>query len=154
MKNLKSMIVLGLTFVMCLSLNAQSANLKTVADGYAKFGAGDIPGILQSLDASVVWFHDGDPAVIPFAGTYKGTAEVGRFFELVGKTTQISIFNPTNFKENGNQVTNDCHIEGIVTATGKKYADDITMTWTFDAGGKCIKWAANGAMPGLHAASK
>lgn len=132
--------------------SAQSANMKTAMDGYAKFGAGDIPGIIASLAPDVVWSHDGDPAIIPFAGTFKGQAEVGRFFEAVGKSVQIAVFNPTNFREEGNRVINDCHIEGIVVATGKTYADDVVMTWTFGPDGKAIAWSAKGTMAGITAA--
>lgn len=134
--------------------SAQSANVKTAMDGYAKFGAGDIPGILASLSADIVWTHAGDPALIPFAGTFRGQAEVGRFFELVGKTIQVKVFNPTNFRENGNVVMNDCHIEGVVAATGKSFSDDVVMTWTFGPDGKAVTWEASGTMAGLAAASK
>lgn len=132
----------------------QSANVKTAIDGYAKFGAGDIPGIMTSLSPDIVWTHAGDPAIIPFAGTFKGQAEVGRFFEAVGKSIQVTVFNPTNFREEGNKVVNDVHIEGTVLSTGKKYADDLVMTWTFDASGKAIGWEAAGTMAGITAAFK
>lgn len=131
---------------------AQSANVKTAMDGYAKFGAGDIPGILTSLSPDVVWTHAGDPAVIPFAGTFRGQAEVGRFFEAVGKSIQVTVFNPSNFREMGNQVVNDTHIEGTVIATGKPYTDDVVMTWTFSADGKAVSWSAAGTMAGITAA--
>lgn len=133
---------------------AQSANVKTAMDGYAKFGAGDIAGILASLSPDVVWSHAGDPTVILFAGTFRGQAEVGRFFEAVGKSVQVTVFAPTNFREMGNTVINDTHIEGTVIATGKKYSDDLVMTWTFDANGKAVSWAATGTMAGITAASK
>lgn len=151
MKTIAFTILLAAVSTMAV---AQSANVKTAMDGYAKFGAGDIPGILASLSPDIVWSHDGDPAIIPFAGTYRGQAEVGRFFQLVGQTTKVTVFNPTNFQEKGNVVTNDCHIEGIVIATGKPYSDDVTMTWTFGPDGKALTWAAKGAMTGLTAASR
>lgn len=141
------------SFVSLLA-HAQSANLKTVMDNYAKFGAGDIPGILISLSPEAVWSHAGDPALIPFAGTFRGTAEVGRFFEAVGKSLNITVFAPTNFREAGNTVTNDTHIEGTVISTGKSYSDDVVMTWTFDASGKVISWAATGTMAEITAASR
>jgi ketosteroid isomerase-like protein len=148
-------ILLSLSLLLLSAFaQAQSANLKTVMDGYAKFGAGDIPGIIASLAPDVVWSHDGDPAIIPFAGMFKGQAEVGRFFEAVAKSVQVKVFNPTNFREEGNRVINDCHIEGIVIATGKTYADDVVMTWTFGPDGKVIAWSATGTMAGLTAALK
>ena len=135
-------------------LDAQSPNVKTVMDGYAKFGAGDIAGILASLSPDIVWSHAGDPAIVPFAGTFRGHAEVGRFFELVGQTLQVTVFTPSNFREMGNQVINDIHIEGVVLSTGKAYADDLTMTWTFGPDGKALTWNAAGTMAGITAAMR
>ena len=137
---------------MAVMASAQSAQVKTAMDAYARFSAGDIPGILALLSPEVVWTHAGDPAVLPFAGTFKGKAEVGRFFEAVGKSLQIMVFSPTNFRESGNTVSNDTHIEGTVLSTGKKYSDELVMTWTFGADGQVISWAATGTMAGIMAA--
>lgn len=152
MKHFQFFALALFALLLSASLRAQSANMKTAMDGYAKFGAGDIPGILASLSPDIVWTHAGDPAVIPFAGTFKGQAEVGRFFEAVGKSIQVTVFAPANFAEKGNVVTNDVHIEGTVLSTGKPYSDDLKMTWTFDADGKAIKWTAAGTMAGITAA--
>jgi hypothetical protein len=151
---MKKQVVIALLacFLAAPFLQAQSANMKVALDGYAKFGSGDIPGIITSLSPNIVWKHAGDPAVVPFAGIFKGHAEVGRFFESVGKSIQITVFNPTNFREEGNKVINDTHIEGMVISTGKKYADDLTMTWTFGPDGKPIGWEAAGTMSGIMAA--
>ena len=155
---MKHLSIFALTLICIFfglnSLTAQSANVKTAMDGYAKFGAGDIAGIIASLDPNVVWVHTGDPALIPFAGTFRGQAEVGLFFEAVGKSVQITVFNPTNFREEGNTVINDIHIEGIVTATGKSYIDKGRMKWTFGPDGKAVRWEVVGDVPGLTAASK
>ncbi|MDX1910203.1 MAG: nuclear transport factor 2 family protein [Saprospiraceae bacterium] len=133
-------------------IQAQSANVKTAMDGYAKFGAGDIPGILASLSPDIVWIHAGDPAIVPFAGTFKGQVEVGRFFESVGNSIEVSVFAPSNFREEGNKVINDVHIEGVARSTGKKYSDDLVMTWTFDTQGKAVRWEATGTMTGITSA--
>ena len=151
---MKQMIFSLLLLLGAFFANAQSANMKTVMDGYAKFGAGDIPGIIASLDPNIVWIHAGDKSLIPFAGTYNGAEGVGKFFETVGTTTQITVFSPTNFKEEGNMVWNDTHIEGAVIATGKPYSDDVVMKWTFGADGKVTGWEAIGEVAGLTAASK
>jgi uncharacterized protein len=152
MKHFKFFALPLFALLLSTALHAQSANVKTAMDGYAKFGAGDIPGILALLSPDIVWRHAGDPAVIPFAGTFRGQAEVGRFFEAVGQSIQVTVFAPTNFREIGNKVVNDTHIEGAVIATGKKYADDLVMTWTFDANGKAISWSAEGTMASITVA--
>ena len=134
--------------------SAQSSNVQFVMSQYAKFGAGEIPAIVAALSPDIVWKHAGDPAVLPFAGTFKGQAEVGRFFEAVGSSCQITVFSPTHFREEGNKVINDTHIEGVALSTGKKYTDDVVMTWTFDATGKPVAWEASGSMSGAMAAFK
>ena len=132
--------------------HAQSANVKTAMDGYARFGQGDIPGILATLADNIVWVHAGNPAIVAFAGTYNGPAEVGQFFEKVGATIQVTVFNPTNFSETGNTVRNDVHIEGTVLATGKTFSSDMVMTWAFDPAGKATRWEAAGDMSAMEAA--
>lgn len=134
-------------------LSAQSANMKTAMDGYAKFASGDIAGIIATLSPKIVWKHAGDPKILPFAGTFEGHEGMVRFFEAVGKTMQISVFNPTNFREKGNNVTNDCRIEGIVIATGKSFSDDLIMTWSFGPNGEVLNWEATGSMASITAAS-
>jgi uncharacterized protein len=152
MKNLKSFALFFFLIAAVLQVQAQSANTKVVMDGYAKFGAGDIPGVLALLSPDIVWKHAGDPAIIPFAGTFRGQPEVGHFFEAVGKSIEVTAFNPTNFREEGNKVINDTHIEGTVISTGKKYVDDVVMTWTFGPDGKPVGWEAAGTMSGITAA--
>ncbi|HNE28621.1 MAG TPA: nuclear transport factor 2 family protein [Saprospiraceae bacterium] len=149
---MKSVLFSLLLLLAAVFTHAQSANVQTVMDGYAKFGAGDIPGILNLLSSDIVWTHAGDPAVVPFAGTFHGQSEVGRFFELVAQSIQVDVFQPANYRESGNTVTNDCHIEGVARNTGKKYVDDLVMIWTFGPDGKAVTWTATGSMAGITAA--
>ncbi len=150
---MKSVLFSFALLLTLVAVRAQSPNVQTAKDGYAKFGAGDIPGILASLSTDIVWTHAGDPAIIPFAGTFRGQAEVGRFFQIVGQSIQVTAFETSNFQESGNVVTNNTHIEGMVLATGKKFADDLVMTWTFGPDGKAVSWTASGSMAGITAAS-
>jgi hypothetical protein len=51
-------------------------NVKTVQEGYAAFGRGDVPAILELLTDDIEWIEPGPPDVIPVAGTYRGKDEV------------------------------------------------------------------------------
>lgn len=145
--------VIALTLVLSAAYaQAQSANMKTVMDNYARFGQGDIPGIIATLAENVSWIHPGDPRVIAYAGTYDGPAGVGQFFEKVGGSTQITVFQPSNFRENGNTVSNDVHIEGKIIATGKTYVSDVVMNWSFADNGMVTRWEAVGNVDSLEAA--
>lgn len=145
-----------LAFFLALFLSsnafAQSANVRTVQADFAAFGQGDIQTIINSTTENVVWKHAGNPAVIPFAGTFNGHEGVGRFFQNVGASVQIPVFEPMNFVEKGNTVTSTVHIKGVVLATGKEYENMIDMVFTFDADGKITNWEAKGDVSGLESA--
>jgi ketosteroid isomerase-like protein len=53
-------------------------NAQTAQEGYAAFGRGDVPAILELLTDDIEWIEPGPPDVIPAAGTYRGKEEVGR----------------------------------------------------------------------------
>lgn len=149
MKTIQMLIILT---GFALNLTAQSANMKTAMDGYARFGQGDVAGILNSMSDEIVWVHAGNPAIVPFAGTFAGKAETGRFFQVVGQSTTITVFQPANFREEGNKVINTIHIEGTATPTGKPFAIDITVTWTFAPDGQVTRWECTGDMSTAEAA--
>jgi uncharacterized protein len=56
-------------------------NTKVVQKAYEAFGKGDIPGLLQLLDADVQW---SSPSTLPHGGDFRGPAGVGKFFEGIG----------------------------------------------------------------------
>lgn len=130
----------------------QSANVLTVQTDFAAFGKGEIPTIIASAADNVVWKHAGNPALIPFAGTFNGHEGVGRFFQNVGSSVNITVFEPQNFVENGNTVTSTVHITGTVLSTGKVYSNVIDMVFTFNAAGKITNWDAKGDVTDLEKA--
>lgn len=127
-------------------------NLDVALADYAAFGKGDIATILASLTDNCNWSHVGNPAVIPFAGTFIGKAGVGRFFENVSKSIQITQFEPGNFRATDSAVACTVRIGGTVIATGKTYSNTVEQTFTFDAAGKVKMWATTGDISGLEAA--
>ena len=149
MKTIQSIILLSF---FAINLSAQSANMKTAMEGYAKFGQGDVAGILSTMSDDIVWVHAGNPAILPFAGTFAGKPEVGRFFQVVGQCSQITVFQPANFREEGNKVMNTIRIEGTAISTGKPFTSDITVTWTFAPDGKVTRWECVGDMSPAEAA--
>lgn len=131
-------------FALCLSvqsLSAQSANVQTVMGNYAAFGKGDIPAILATLAPNCSWYHAGNPAIVPFAGTFNGPAEVGsKFFAIIPTAVQILGFEPSLKAEEGNTVITAVKIKGQGVTTGKSYENTVEMRWTFDATGKVTKY--------------
>jgi ketosteroid isomerase-like protein len=135
------------------ALNGQSARLQTVQANYQRFGQGDIPGILATLSDNATWTHPGNHAVVPFAGTFTGREAIGRdFFQVVNAAVLITLFQPGNFREQGNQVINDVHIEGKALNTGQPYATDVVFYWTFNDAGQVTSWEAKGDVSTLEQA--
>jgi uncharacterized protein len=127
-------------------------NLQTVQENYIRFGQGDIPGIISTFTNDAIWSHAGNPAIVPFFGTFSGKAGLGRFFELVGQNVQIMAFEPSNFRVNGNSVMSDIRIAANVLPTGKAYENLITVTWKFNDAGQATSWAAVGDVSNVEAA--
>jgi uncharacterized protein len=116
---------------------AQSANVQTVMGNYAAFGKGDIPAILATLAPNCSWYHAGNPAIVPFAGTFNSPAEIGsKFFAAIPGAVEILTFEPSLKAEEGSTVITTVHIKGKGVATGKEYENTVEMRWTFDASGK------------------
>lgn len=129
-----------------------SNQLTTVRDIYACFGQGDVPGILSRLADDITFFNGTDANVAPFGGVFQGKEEVIRFFQALGSTVQTTHFEPTNFREEGNQVVNDVRHDGIVTATGKPFSVRVLFTWTFNEAGLPADWKGTGDFSSLNQA--
>ena len=52
-------------------------NVETSKKGYAAFAAGDLETVLSILDDDTEWFLPGNSTI---SGTYRGKAEVTKFF--------------------------------------------------------------------------
>ena len=131
---------------------ASVSNLSTVQSIYEAFGKGNISAIMANLSDHAVWEHQGNPIVVPFAGTFNGKNEIMQFFQKLGKTTQFAVFHPHNFRESGNQVINDVAMEATALTTGKIFKDTATFTWTFDNNGRVTHWKNEGGLESLEAA--
>lgn len=130
----------------------QSPNVLTVQQDFAAFGNGDIQTIVNSTADNVVWKHFGKQGVVPFAGTFNGHEGVGRFFQIVGESSQFSVFEPQNFVENGNTVTSTVKLTATAIPTGKEYSSTVDMVFTFNAAGKITNWEAKGDAATLETA--
>lgn len=129
-------------------------NVDIVLSDYAAFGRGDIATIQASLSDNCNWTHAGDPAVVPFAGTFVGKADVGRFFENVGKSLQVTQFEPGNYHASDREVSCTVLIKGSVLSTGKTFTSTVQQTFGFDATGKVSEWSTKGDVSSLEAAFK
>lgn len=129
-------------------------NLATVQQIYTCFGQGDVPGILAKLADNVSWFNAADPEVAPFGGAFQGKDGVVQFFTALGTTTQTTNFVPSNFREEGDKVSNDVVHEGVVNATNKPFSVHASFAWTFNDQGEVTDWTSSGDFSSINAAFK
>jgi hypothetical protein len=112
-------------------------NATTVATLYEAFGRGDIPFILDHIADNCKWIGAGEGS-LPQGGTYIGK-NAAHFFEKLGQSVQIDVFNPVAIHNIGeNEVVVFGNIEGRSKKTGKRSASDWVMHWKFNKEGKAV----------------
>lgn len=127
-------------------------NTPIVMNMFELFGKGDVPGILNLLSDDVVFednasiWIDGKPHVVPFAGTYKGKENIGKFFQKVGETIELRKLEPKKFFENGNEVIGLVNLAGSFKNSNVSGESLLVMFWTFEDGK--IKSSRVATMPG------
>ena len=77
-------------------------NIQIAQKTYADFGRGDIAAVLNAVDENVEWVT---PDIGQASGgTYRGRAEVAKFFQQVGETWEFRAFEPREYIASGDQV--------------------------------------------------
>ncbi|MDM0112016.1 nuclear transport factor 2 family protein [Variovorax sp. J22R133] len=71
--------------------------------GYAAFGRGDVPGILELLADNVDWHFIGSD--VPYAGHFVGKERVQEWFVALASSDEIQKLEPREFLEGPNHVT-------------------------------------------------
>ena len=121
-------------------MNAEQ-NTAVVKQAYAAFERGDIPQLLALVDENVDW----QPVIgagpeVPTSGRRRGRAEVGRFFDTVGKSLSFSVFSPREFVAQGDKVVALGHYTAKAIPTGGTIDSDWVMTFTLN-NGKIVKFS-------------
>ena len=96
------------------------AALDVVQQGYAAFGRGDIPALLKLVADEVDW-KEVCPASWPNSGLRRNPAEVAEYFADVGRVNDITVFEPREFIEAGENVTVLGYLEGSARDTKQKF---------------------------------
>jgi uncharacterized protein len=82
---------------------SEQANIQTAQNGYAAFGRGDIPAILELLSDDIEWVDPG-PSEVPTAGTHQGKEAVLAWFVTLGENLDFQVFEPREFIAQGDKV--------------------------------------------------
>ena len=113
---------------------AGEANIAVVQDVYAKFGQGDVPGILALLDPQVRWEYVGRPSDYPVLGPRQGLDGALAFFKAVGENEEITEFTVGEIHASGDKVFVLGHAAYVIKRTGAPAASDWVHVFTFQGG--------------------
>jgi ketosteroid isomerase-like protein len=78
--------------------------IETIQEMYAAFGRGDVQTIINMLTDDVDWSAESAAIIAPWHGRCNGKNEVPRFFEGIGKATEVTEFTPLSFGSNDTDV--------------------------------------------------
>jgi ketosteroid isomerase-like protein len=113
----------------------EAENLAATRALFACFGARDVDGILAYLcDDVTIEFYG--PAVIPYAGTYRGIAEARRFFATVLAVLDVQQFDAEEMVAVGDRVFVTGRLTLTPKATGVTYRSAFVHVITLRDG----KW--------------
>jgi ketosteroid isomerase-like protein len=121
---------------------AQAENTKLVQSLYDAFAQGNAQYILDRITEDVEWVDEG-PESVPYAGRFRGRAEVKRFFEQLGGSVEGGKVTAQEFIATEDQVVALGRFTGTVTATGKKIDTAVAHVFTI-RGGKISRWLGYG----------
>ncbi len=96
-----------------------SENADFIHSLYGAFSRGDIATVLAALAPDVDWVCEG-PASVPFCGTFRGSQQVAKFFEVLGTTQSGHKLEIEETYEAGDQVITINRYTCVVNASGKK----------------------------------
>ena len=115
-----------------------SAALDVVQQGYAAFGRKDIPALLKLLADEVDW-EDICPASLPYSGVRRKPSEVAEFFTALSQADDITVFEPREFIEAGENVTVLGYLEAVTRDTHQTYQTEWVHVFTVQ-NGKITRW--------------
>jgi hypothetical protein len=114
------------------------ADNKVLVHGiYDAFGRGDIGALLGALADDIEWICEG-PAHVPFCGTFRGPAGVGKFFEALGTTQSEHKLTIDATYADGDTVISTGRFAAKVNATGKRFDFRFVHVFTLKDG-KVVK---------------
>ena len=106
-----------------------SNNVAIIKQLFQYYSEANMKGFMSLLSQDAVWIEPGD-SEIPYSGTFKGLAEIGRMIGITAKNLRMICFKAISFCESDNAVTALGYNEAEVQSTGKKYKTDWVYAFT------------------------
>lgn len=108
---------------------SEKRNTEIVQEAYAKFGSGDIDGLISLLTDDIRWEM---PEVenSPLSGVRTGSSAVRDFFQTMPTVEEMLEFEPTDFTAEGDKVVVEGTFQAKVLATGRTYGSKWVHIFT------------------------
>jgi uncharacterized protein len=111
---------------------SEQQNVQIVKDGFAAYARGDMQGLLALFAEDIEWIVPGEG--LPFAGTYRGLAEVEGFFQKISEMLEVSLFEPREFVAQGDRILVVGFERETVKATNRTFEEHWVFVFTFRNG--------------------
>ena len=105
-------------------------NVQIVQQLYASFGQGDMPAVLNRLADDIDWCQSGPESVFPFAGPRRGKSQMVNYFQALGQSLNLQVFEPREFIAHADKVIVFGYEKGEAKPTGRKYEFDWIHVFT------------------------
>jgi ketosteroid isomerase-like protein len=109
------------------------SNIEIVQDAYAKFGTGDIPGLLGLCSTDIIW-QVPEIENTNFGGKCEGHEGVGNFFASLVADEEITMFEPQEFIDGGEKIVVLGRSASTARSTGRSYETDWVHIFTVTNG--------------------
>jgi uncharacterized protein len=115
-----------------------SASVELVRSLFEAFNRGDIPSILGRVASDCQWVCPAE-GLLPYGGTFSGPQGAAEFFQKLGATEVITLFEPREYFTSGDDVVALGYEEGRAIATGRTASSQWAMLFRF-RGGQVVEW--------------
>lgn len=114
--------------------------IEIVSGIYAAFGRNDIPAILDRMHPDIEWEYGIEAPDVPWLTQRRGVDGVRGFFEALA-AVDFKRFEVKRIVGDDDLVVGMVDVEFVHRKTGRKVIEiDEVHLWTFDAGGKAIRF--------------
>jgi uncharacterized protein len=107
--------------------------LNVVQQAYEAFARRDIPALLNLVADEVDWKVVG-PASLPHCSLRRNPTEVADFFTDLGSVEELTVFEPREFMEAGENVTVLGYLEAYTRDTNQKFQSEWVNVFTVQNG--------------------
>ena len=101
---------------------------------YEAFGTGNIPYIIDAVSEDFTWKDPSDPSLVPFGGEHKGKAGMMNFFQQIGDSTELTLWEVNNYVGDEDVVVAEGKHGFKSKKTGKNALLEWSMVWRFQNG--------------------